>query len=42
MTNALTRRTGRPWWMTPFGREPLGDYSLTGFGRNIYGMREKK
>lgn len=19
------KRTGRPWWMTPFGREPMGD-----------------
>ncbi len=25
MTIALTRRSGRPWWMTPFGREPMGD-----------------
>ena len=25
MTIALTKRTGRPWWMTPFGREPMGD-----------------
>jgi HSP20 family protein len=24
MTLSLTRRN-RPWWMTPFGREPLGD-----------------
>ncbi|KIX13048.1 Hsp20/alpha crystallin family protein [Dethiosulfatarculus sandiegensis] len=21
----LTTREGRPWWMTPFGREPMGD-----------------
>jgi len=25
MTLALSRRRGRPWWMTNFGREPLGD-----------------
>jgi len=25
MTIALTRKTGRPWWMTTSGREPLGD-----------------
>ena len=25
MTLSLARRTSRPWWMTPFGREPLGD-----------------
>jgi HSP20 family protein len=25
MTLSLMRRTGRPWWMTPFGREPMGD-----------------
>ena len=25
MTTALSRKTGRPWWMTTFGREPLGD-----------------
>ena len=25
MTLALSRRFGRPWWMTTFGREPLGD-----------------
>ncbi len=25
MAFALTTRHGRPWWMTPFGREPLGD-----------------
>ena len=24
MTLSLTRRN-RPWWMTPFGREPMGD-----------------
>ena len=24
MTLSLSRRT-RPWWMTPFGREPMGD-----------------
>ncbi len=25
MTLALSRRYGRPWWMTTFGREPFGD-----------------
>ena len=25
MTLSLSRKTGRPWWMTTFGREPLGD-----------------
>ena len=25
MTLALSRRLGRPWWMTTFGREPLRD-----------------
>ena len=25
MTITLARRHGRPWWMTPFGREPIGD-----------------
>ncbi len=25
MTLALSRRSQRPWWMTTFGREPLGD-----------------
>ncbi len=25
MTLAISRRIRRPWWMTPFGREPLGD-----------------
>lgn len=25
MTLTLSRRSNRPWWMTPFGREPLGD-----------------
>ena len=25
MTFALTRRSGRPWWMTTFGRQPMGD-----------------
>ncbi|SPD75925.1 Small heat shock protein C2 [uncultured Desulfobacterium sp.] len=25
MTLALSRRLGRPWWMTTFGREPFGD-----------------
>ena len=25
MTLALSRRHGRPWWMTTFGREPWGD-----------------
>jgi HSP20 family protein len=25
MDVTLAKRSGRPWWMTPFGREPLGD-----------------
>ena len=25
MTFAITRRTGRPWWMTTFGRAPMED-----------------
>lgn len=25
MDVTLAKRGGRPWWMTPFGREPLGD-----------------
>ena len=25
MAVTLAKRSGRPWWMTPFGREPLGD-----------------
>ncbi len=25
MTITLSKRHGRPWWMTPFGREPFGD-----------------
>ena len=25
MTLSLSRKSGRPWWMTTFGREPLGD-----------------
>ncbi len=25
MTLALSKRSRRPWWMTNFGREPLGD-----------------
>ena len=25
MTFAISRRLARPWWMTNFGREPLGD-----------------
>ena len=25
MDITLAKRSGRPWWMTPFGREPLGD-----------------
>jgi len=25
MTVALSRTTRRPWWMTTFGREPMGD-----------------
>jgi HSP20 family protein len=25
MTVTLAKRINRPWWMTPFGREPLGD-----------------
>ncbi|MBW2220716.1 MAG: Hsp20/alpha crystallin family protein [Deltaproteobacteria bacterium] len=25
MTLTLSRRSNRPWWMTPLGREPLGD-----------------
>jgi HSP20 family protein len=25
MANEVMRRTRRPWWMTPFGREPFGD-----------------
>jgi len=25
MTLALSRRHGRPWWMTTFAREPIGD-----------------
>ena len=25
MTLALSKRTRRPWWMTTFGREPMGD-----------------
>ena len=25
MTSAISRRHSRPWWMTPFGREPMGD-----------------
>ena len=28
MTATLAKRSGRPWWMTPFGREPLGDIYL--------------
>ena len=25
MDVTLAKGSGRPWWMTPFGREPLGD-----------------
>ena len=25
MDFALAKKSNRPWWMTPFGREPLGD-----------------
>jgi HSP20 family protein len=25
MTLSLSKKAGRPWWMTTFGREPLGD-----------------